>query len=273
MKVRRAKFGFTLVELLVVIGIIALLIAILLPALQKARTTAMNVQCESNLRQLTLGWVMYCTNNKDWSIPYALTPPNPQLPPNLRYWVWMGYLDSSMPNLNKIVECPGVPTIDQLPLVNQYGTAFTPWISVWNYTNTSGSTVATQLQGCYAFNACWYSLNSYVDPTGTYGSGTGNNPCWYHMSRGPSDQGPVFFDSGWVDSPWPVNPTSTTNYTSGNSTNYALIARHNKHTMNLSFRDGSVRSMGMLQVCKTIFGRNVAVISDAACANIPVQYK
>jgi prepilin-type N-terminal cleavage/methylation domain-containing protein/prepilin-type processing-associated H-X9-DG protein len=55
--------GFTLVELLVVISIIALLMAVLLPALSKARKTAKRVICVGNLRQMVLGWMTYAENN------------------------------------------------------------------------------------------------------------------------------------------------------------------------------------------------------------------
>lgn len=58
--------GFTLIELMVVVAIIALLIAILLPSLQKARNAARGSRCLSNLRALGSATTMYMADNKDW---------------------------------------------------------------------------------------------------------------------------------------------------------------------------------------------------------------
>lgn len=95
---RRAAAGFTLVELLVVIGIIAVLISILLPALNKARESARRTQCASNLHQFAQGAIMVANNHKGRfplshrvlhygdmdatnydSIPYINTGPTSQL--------------------------------------------------------------------------------------------------------------------------------------------------------------------------------------------------
>ncbi len=67
--VRQAGHGFTLVELLVVIGIISVLIAILLPALNKAREAAGSVVCLSNQRQLGMVMAMYANENQGWLPP------------------------------------------------------------------------------------------------------------------------------------------------------------------------------------------------------------
>ena len=74
-KSRGTAKGFTLVELLVVIGIIALLISILLPSLKKARDQSRTVACQSNLRQIAQGFLLYANASKGQLPPLSEKQP------------------------------------------------------------------------------------------------------------------------------------------------------------------------------------------------------
>ena len=89
---------FTLIELLVVIATIALLVAILVPALQSSRRRAKSVLCGSNIKQLFVGLMMY--ENENQTLPYGFhradTPPPGGYPGNRKYddpgWWWFNYI-------------------------------------------------------------------------------------------------------------------------------------------------------------------------------------
>ncbi len=106
MKVRMKRTGFTLIELLVVIAIIAILAAILFPVFARAREKARETMCLSNVKEITLGIVMY-TNDYDGQYPLHYYNP-PYTTYALAIWPYIGQASiSGWTGSNfGIFECP-----------------------------------------------------------------------------------------------------------------------------------------------------------------------
>ncbi|HXR05525.1 MAG TPA: prepilin-type N-terminal cleavage/methylation domain-containing protein [Verrucomicrobiae bacterium] len=210
--------AFTLIELLVVIAIIAILAAILLPALRAAKLKAQQINCLNNVKQFSLTGILYVSDTSGF-IGYS----NPNIPSSL----WMGALINYSTRVDGLRLCPSTKERYPQPAIGNNGTPGTS-DTAWFWSPSGASAVNTFI-GSYAINAWLYKLA----PTDTDWSGKGLQ--YYYGKetnvRRPAET-PFFMDCVWVDDwVWETDKAPTDLY---NGTGFAnpptigriCIARH-----------------------------------------------
>jgi prepilin-type N-terminal cleavage/methylation domain-containing protein len=245
--------GFTLIELLVVIAIIAILAALLLPALSRAKVQAGSIKCLSNLKQLTLAWVSYCGDNK------GVVPPNGGLGQGEDSLTGGMWVDGNMQDfsLGSATNINYLKSGVMYPYVNSPGVYLCPadvsTVDRANYFPWGGPGVPRSRS--VSMNA-WVCSTEDVDETGTSGSSV-KDPAYITEFKRESD---VTLPAGtwllWDESPFTIDDGCAAN-TPGAATFFweNPPATYHNNANGMSFVDG--HAMIKLWHDPAILGKNV----------------
>jgi prepilin-type N-terminal cleavage/methylation domain-containing protein/prepilin-type processing-associated H-X9-DG protein len=267
-KVWPKRTGFTLIELLVVIAIIGILIALLLPAVQKARESAARVQCQNNLKQMGLACHAYHDANRRLPPGYIATGTSTS--PG---WGWAAYLLPYLEEQNLYRQIDFSRPVETQPIIEKIVTVFlcpsdASATDPFAVTDLSYDKICLAAPSCYAAT-CGSDASEVDAPTGNGIFYRNSKTRFADITDGTSNT-TMLGDRAWADTQgiWAGVPTGAVTrpgarnpWTSSTGPAQALVLVHNnwinittdadgglddfssKHTdgANLLFADGSVR--------------------------------
>jgi prepilin-type N-terminal cleavage/methylation domain-containing protein/prepilin-type processing-associated H-X9-DG protein len=236
---RAGSCGFTLVELMTVLGLVALLLSLLLPVVGKVRAAADATACLSNLRQMGAAWVLYTAQSRGHLMHYAWYTPDPQTPAWDLYWP--GVVEAGNVRGSALL-CPAASQPSENEQSAGYGNAFLAWTGRFS----AAGTVLRLNDSVYRDGS--YGYNRYLTAEGGFGAGSLTNKIT--AAKSLTDL-PVFFYCASPDVR-PINGSGLSpvgpppNLRGDQITIYTpdhwdiLLARHGRG-VNVCMADGSAR--------------------------------
>ena len=237
---RVPRRAFTLVELMVLIGLVSMLASLMLPVLGKMRAAARSAVCTSNLHAMGQAWTMYTSENHGRLMHYVWQTPS--TPDSAWNGYWLGVIENNAGVRGEALLCPSASEVSTNALARGYGSATTAWTGRFT---SSGTGICFNAN---TYRNSSYGYNRYLTAGG--GFGPDGQATLAAAIENLADV-PMFFDCAFADvrppngtQVAPVEPPPDLRGATlrpGQPEHWKLLLARHGRGINVSMGDGHVR--------------------------------